>query len=388
MTSKKWITCTLLLAAGTLACLLAACHNAYQADTAAGAADSADAPASVSSALQALPPADAPRALRDSMPAGTLPSLDEEVWVITRRVASEMASAERDDIPGSGSMMTETTAADGATSRIPLPLAHTDVAANIEAYIASVTVDQQFHNPFEETIEAVYVFPLPQNAGINGFVMTIGDRRIRGIIRDRAEAEAIYAEARAQGHRASLLTQERPNIFTQKVANLEPGKRIDVEITYFHTLQYDDGWYEYVFPMVVGPRFNPPAFTEGIGAVARGGATTSRQPTNVEYLAPNERSGHDIDLSVAITGLGVQEVVSPTHDINVLSEHSQTTEISLARHDRVPNRDFVLRYRVAGDTVQANLLAHAGERGGHFTLVLHPPAEIRQTHRAPIEMVF
>src|SRR5690606_27027528 len=109
--------------------------------------------------------------------------------------------------------------------------------------------------------------------------MTIGDRRIRGIIREREEAERIYHDARAQGYTASLLTQERPNVFTQKVANIEPGKQIDVNIKYFHTLAYADGWYEWVFPMVVGPRFNPPGFTDGIGAISTGMPGRSGQAT-------------------------------------------------------------------------------------------------------------
>src|SRR4029453_19100366 len=108
------------------------------------------------------------------------------------------------------------------------PLRHTDVKAAIAGYIASVTVVQQFHNPYEEKIEAVYVFPLPENAAVSDFVMTIGERRIRGVIRPREEAEQIYRDARRAGHVATLLTQERPNVFTQSVANLEPGKRIDV----------------------------------------------------------------------------------------------------------------------------------------------------------------
>ena len=102
--------------------------------------------------------------------------------------------------------------------------------------------------------------------------MTIGERRIRGIIREREEAERIYEAAKSQGYVASLLTQERPNVFTQKVANIEPGKQIDINIKYFSTLAYADGWYAFVFPMVVGPRFNPPGFTDGVGAFGRGKA--------------------------------------------------------------------------------------------------------------------
>src|SRR5205814_9920921 len=131
-------------------------------------------------------------------------------------------------------------------------------------YIASVAVTQQYHNPFNSKIEAIYVFPLPHNAAVNEFVMTIGERKIRGVIRERAEAERIYTDAKRQGYVASLLTQERPNIFTQSVANIEPGKEIDIDIKYFHTLEYLDGWYEWHFPMVVGPRFNPSGTTDGI----------------------------------------------------------------------------------------------------------------------------
>src|SRR5207247_7169586 len=99
----------------------------------------------------------------------------------------------------------------------------TDVKASISGYIGSVEVVQQFLNPYSSKIEAVYVFPLPHNAAVNEFIMTIGDRRIRGIIRERKEAEEIYQAAKRQGYVASLLTEERPNVLTQSVANTEQG---------------------------------------------------------------------------------------------------------------------------------------------------------------------
>src|SRR6185436_18110670 len=208
------------------------------------------------------------------------------------------------DVPGSGTMVVERD-----KKHVPLPLKHTDVKAALSGYIATVKVTQQFQNPFEHQIEAVYVFPLPENAAVNEFVMTIGERRIRGIIRERAEAEKIYDEAKAQGYVASLLTEERPNIFTQSVANIEPGKQIDVRIHYFHTLAFDDGWHEFVFPMVVGPRFNPPGSTTGIGVAPRPQAGVSGQKTEVTYLAPNERSGHDISLAIQLhTAIPVEQV--------------------------------------------------------------------------------
>src|SRR5439155_24666259 len=180
-------------------------------------------------------------------------SPDQELWVISR--SSSEASSRANDTPGAGAMLARWPE---EQKQIPLPLKHTDVQAFIGGCVATVEVTQSFHNPYQGSIEAVYVFALPHNAAVNEFVMTIGERRIRGIIRERREAERIYFEARRQGYVASLLTEERPNIFTQSVANIEPGREIDVSIKYFHTLAYLDGWYEFVFPMVVGPRFNPP----------------------------------------------------------------------------------------------------------------------------------
>ena len=195
----------------------------------------------------------------------------EELWVI---VEPENRSGQNEDIPGCGALMAQLA---NEPERVPIPLKHTDVQGRIQSYVASVEVTQQFQNPYDSKIEAVYVFPLPQNAAVNDFIMTVGERKIRGIIREREQAEQIYKAARSQGYVASLLTQERPNIFTQKVANIEPGHQIDINIQYFHTLQYDDGHYEFTFPMVVGPRFNPPCSTDGIGAVARGKTGTSGQ---------------------------------------------------------------------------------------------------------------
>src|SRR5262249_54101766 len=151
---------------------------------------------------------------------------------------------------------------------LQVPLQHTDVKANVRGYLATVAVRQQFHNPYPEKIEAIYVFPLPDDAAVRDFVLVIGDRQIRGIVREKEEARAIYREARAQGYRAALLDQERPNVFEQSIANIEPGKSIDVLLRYFHTLTYGPAGYEFTFPMVVGPRYNPPGWQQGVGAMA------------------------------------------------------------------------------------------------------------------------
>jgi Ca-activated chloride channel family protein len=310
---------------------------------------------------------------------------EDEIWVVARvRPEGPPAPGPAYDTPGSGAMLAQI-----KEQKVPLPLKHTDVKGKVSGHIATVEVVQQFQNPFSEKIEAVYVFPLPENAAVNEFIMVIGTRRIRGIIRERQEAEQIYVEARRQGHVASLLTQERPNIFTQKVANIEPGKGIDVHIKYFNTLAYADGWYEFTFPMVVGPRFNPPCSTDGVGAVGRGHAGLSGQATEVQYLRPDERSGHDISLAVDLdAGVKIEEVACSSHAIEKRRSSREKLHVQLSRLDNIPNKDFVLRFRVAGETIKSALVTHHDERGGFFTLMLYPPQSLQCVRRAPMEMVF
>lgn len=323
---------------------------------------------------------------------GRVPASTDELWVIARSISNSGLPAKADvEQPGSGAMFVEK---EGSDEIIPLPLQHTEVRAEVSAYIASVEVRQTFHNPFSGKIEAKYVFPLPQDAAVNEFLMIVGERRIRGIIREREEAEQIYADAKRQGHAASLLTQERPNIFTQSVANLEPGKSIDVSITYFNTLAYRDGWYEFVFPMVVGPRFNPPGSTDGVTAEphqqsAAGSSPAVGRQTTVTYLKPAERSGHDIALTLDLAaGVSIEQFESQSHIIEAKQDAPDQLHVELGRLDRIPNKDFVLRYRVAGEQLKSNFLTHRDERGGFFSLMVYPPAELKNLRQHPLELVF
>jgi len=272
---------------------------------------------------------------------------------------------------------------------VPLPLKHTDVKAQLTLNVGSVTLTQQYHNPYGSKIEAIYVFPLPDDAAVRDFVMVIGERHIRGIIREREEARQIYLEARRQGHVASLLSQDRPNIFTQAVANIEPGKQIDIQITYFHTLRFQDRTFEFVFPMVVGPRYNPPGFAGGVGAVPAGANGASGQKTEVQYLRPEEISLADIAVEVNIhAGAEIESVTSPTHAIKVSNGEPGHAVVTLSPNDRVPNRDFVLRYRIAGHGIQAGVAVHQEEAGGTFAVLVHPPTTLTEVPRAAREMIF
>lgn len=321
---------------------------------------------------------------------------NEELWIIATpgvAVAEIPGDAVDDDAsPGSGAMHT-TYVPDGDEAgeprEVPLPLKHTAVQARIVGYVSTVDVRQQFENPFDTKIEAVYVFPLPEKAAVSEFVMTIGQRRIRGILRERREAEEIYAEARAQGYQASLLVQHRPNVFEQKVANIEPGHRIDVNIRYFHTLAYRDGWYSFLFPTVVGPRYNPPGFADPVEALRR--TPTPPPGAAVQYLRPDERSGNDIAISLELDAGVAIEGIEASHLVDEVRTAAHSASIELANRTTIPNRDFVLDFKVAGGRIKSNLLTYTDpekEDGGFFTMMLYPPDDLEDLPRHPLELIF
>lgn len=276
------------------------------------------------------------------------------------------------------------------TSRCPLK--HTDVKAEISGFISRVVVTQEFENPFKEKIEAVYTFPLPQNAAVDDMTMVIGERTIRGKILPREEAQAVYESAKSAGKVASLLDQERPNIFTQSVANILPGEQVKITISYVETLKYVNGAYEFVFPMVVGPRYIPGS---GTGQKQGGGAAPDTdQVPDASRITPKSlprgmRAGHDISLDVSLdAGLIIDNIDSKTHPVDIQRPDAHSARLRLKDEATIPNKDFVLRYDVAGQAIQDALLTHRSEKGGFFTMILQPPERVTAEDVAPKELVF
>src|SRR5678816_4892040 len=236
--------------------------------------------------------------------------------LISSRFAQTPAVAQSDDTPGTLAVV------DGNGKRKAVcPLKQTKVNAQISGFLSRVTVTQEFENPFKDRIEAVYTFPLPQNAAVDDMTMNVGERTIKGKILKREEAQAVYDAARANGQTASLLDQERPNIFTQSVANILPGEQIKITISYVETLKYEKGAYEFVFPMVVGPRYIPGApnvrkqsngFAPDTDQVRDGSRITPKM------IPPGMRSGHDISLDIQLdAGLVVDGLTSKTHLVDI-----------------------------------------------------------------------
>ncbi|MCX4247572.1 VIT domain-containing protein [Paraliomyxa miuraensis] len=262
---------------------------------------------------------------------------------------------------------------------VPLPLRHTDVQADLRGHVAEVRVRQTFHNAAKRPIEVVYTFPLPENSAVADMRMTIGERTIHSEVHERKAARNTYEHARAQGHTAALLEQERPNIFTHSVANIAPGEDVEVELRYLQTLTYDEGAYEYVFPMVVGPRFMPGEPTgrpqSGTGTHLDTTVVPDAARISPPILGHGERDGDDISISVtADAGLPIVSWSAPTHDV-VAQARDGRLSLALARHDSVPNRDFVLRYRVAGAEPRATaFFGPTNAKGdGHYLMIAYPP---------------
>ncbi|MEH2355678.1 VIT domain-containing protein [Nostoc sp.] len=269
--------------------------------------------------------------------------------------------------------------------QVIFPLKHTEVLAKIAGNLSRVEVIQSFENPFSQPLEAVYIFPLPDEAAVDDMEIKIGDRIIKGNIKKREEAVAIYEKAKQEGRTAGLLEQERDNIFTQSLANIKPGEQIDVTIRYTESLKFEAGNYEFVFPMVVGPRYIP-------GTPIDGSGDTDQVPDASRITPPvvleGMRSRHNINVTVEIdAGLPISEVRSPSHQLKI--EHSgQIVRIQLAGEDTIPNKDLILRYQVSGKETQSTVLSQADDRGGHFAIYLIPALEYSTDEIVPKDVVF
>jgi Ca-activated chloride channel family protein len=274
------------------------------------------------------------------------------------------------------------------------PLRHTEVRASVAGFLARVTVTQEFENPFEEKIEAVYTFPLPQAAAVDDMTMRVGGRTVKGTIMRREEAGEVYRAARDAGQVAGLLDQERPNVFTQSVANVMPGERVTVVISYVETLKYEAGTYEFTFPMVVGRRYipgTPGGLRPPRGSGRRHG--TDRVPDASRVTPPaaarGTRAGHDISVEVSLdAGVPVEGLKSTSHEIDVERPSPSSARVRLKSRAAIPNKDFRLRYDVAGEKIRDAVLTHRDSRGGYFTLILQPPRRVTVEDVTPKELVF
>jgi Ca-activated chloride channel family protein len=264
-----------------------------------------------------------------------------------------------------------------------LPLKETRAEVNIAGVIAGVRVHQVFENQGAKPIEAVYVFPASTRAAVHAMRMKIGSRTIEANIARKQEARAQYEAAKQAGKRASLLEQERPNVFTTSVANIMPGDRIEVELDYSEMIVPENATYEFVYPAVVGPRY-----------VGGANPKTDQWMAN-PHLSAGEKEPYGFDIKVHMqTGIALKEVSSPSHKIAVNYPSATTADVRLDQPGG-GNKDFVLRYRLAGDKIETGLLLfqepsaglnHASE--SFFALLMEPPRRPSEADIPSREYIF
>jgi Ca-activated chloride channel family protein len=207
---------------------------------------------------------------------------------------------------------------------------NTDIGARISGMVARVSVSQTFRNTGEEWVEGVYVFPLPDGAAVDQLRMHIGGRYIEGEIREKEQAKKAYEAAKVAGKKASLIEQQRANLFTTSVANVAPGETVTIEIEYLETLRYDDESFSIRFPLTITPRYIPGSPLPG--RKGSGWSPDTDRVADASLVTPPvvaASTDHRITFHASIdAGVPLQIIVSRYHPITVI-ESPDSYEISL-----------------------------------------------------------
>jgi Ca-activated chloride channel family protein len=258
-----------------------------------------------------------------------------------------------------------------------LPLKFTSAEVNISGIIAEIRVKQMYCNEGSSVLEAIYVFPASTKAAVNYMQMNIGDRILIAKIAKKELARQEYEQAKEEGKTATLLEQDRPNVFQMNVANILPGDTIIVEMHYTELIVPNGGIYEFVYPTVVGPRYVSPS-QEG------------EEWFETPYQHEGEEPFYKFDIGVRINaGMTIKEVECPSHkslNINFISNNTVLCDLPDSASSE-GNKDFILRYRLSGNEIESGMLLYEGEDENFFLAMVQPPKEPRDDQIPPREYV-
>jgi Ca-activated chloride channel family protein len=262
-----------------------------------------------------------------------------------------------------------------------LPLKSTTAAVNISGVIADVVVTQVYKNQGLRPLEAIYVFPASTRAAVYSMKMTIGERAITAKIRKRKEARQEYEQARQSGKSASLLEQHRPNVFQMNVANILPQDIIEVELKYTELLVPMGTVYSFVYPSVVGPRYSETPATS---------APRSQEWVENPYHHQKAAPSYKFDMTVNLAaGLPIQKVTCPSHRVTIRYQDPESAAVLLdPAESKGGNRDFILKYRLAGGKIQTGMLLSDGGDENFFLLMVQPPQRVLASQIPPREYIF
>ena len=279
---------------------------------------------------------------------------------------------------------------------VEAPRLLTDVNVTVTGPIARTVVTQRFENPGDGWVEGVYVFPLPETAAVDILKIQIGKRFIEGKIKPRAEARLIYEKAKAEGRKASLVEQQRPNLFTNAVANIGPGETIVVQIEFQQTVRQTDGEYRYRFPLVVAPRYNPEAPTAVHPVVDRPGAGVGEDPVpdrdkiTAPVLHPDEGKINPVSIRLRLNaGFALGDVTSAYHQIALERNGDNEALVALADGTVPADKDFELSWRPKlGGLPQATLFRETVDGEDYMIALVTPPDVEQSTVKIAREVVF
>jgi Ca-activated chloride channel family protein len=262
-----------------------------------------------------------------------------------------------------------------------LPLKSTQVEVKINALIAQVKVIQQYANEGTRPLHARYVFPASVRAAVHGMRMQVGEQVVVARIQERQEAKQTFETAKKQGKSASLLTEERANVFSMQVANILPGDTIRIELDYTELLVPSDGIYEFVYPTVVGPRYS---------TLPEAGAAEHHRWIENPYLNKATPLVTAFDISVQIAaGLNITDISCPSHLTDITWQDGSRAAVKLAPAEtNGGNRDYVLRFRLSGEEIQTGLMLFKGEKENFFLMMLQPPERVTPRAIVPREYIF
>ena len=268
---------------------------------------------------------------------------------------------------------------DPAVDRFPLK--QTNVEVSISGVIADVSVKQTYANDGIRPISARYIFPASTRAAVHGMKMTIGNQVITAKIKEREGAQKQFDQAKKDGKSASLLKQQRPNVFSMNVANVMPGDTIDIELRYTELLVPTDGTYEFVYPTVVGPRYSTQPETN---------APETDQWIKSPYLLEGSEPNTKFNITAKVsTGLALQEIASPSHETEIFSQGDSVVTVALKDAETFSgNRDFILNFRLAGQEIRSGLMLFEDKDEKFFLLMVQPPERIQLKDIPPREFIF
>ena len=278
---------------------------------------------------------------------------------------------------------------------VAAPLVGTDVDVTVSGPTARTRLTQHFFNPTDGWIEGVYMFPMPENSGVDTLKMVIGGRVIVGEVQEKQKAKEIYERAKAEGRKASLLEQQRPNVFTNAVANIGPRETVVIQIEYQETVKQAGGQFSLRVPLVVAPRYNPKPLVQTVDFGGGGFATTTPQKPGTEateapVLDPRESPPtNPVTLAVHLhAGFPLGEVKSHHHP--VLTETVDDTARTIKLGGAVPaNKDFELTWEAKdGHSPQAGLFAEKTGGDDYLLAFVTPPAAPAGEASAPRDIVF